>query len=57
MGLEYDDDSYNITLVLHGVSFSQESNRSRETSGLYPFMSMVASNILIRCVMMYMIWQ
>jgi len=42
MGLEYD--VCRVTLALHGVSFYQECNRSSESGGLFPFMSMAASD-------------
>ena len=44
MGLEFDNDVYDVTLALHGVSFDQECNRSSETSGFYPYMTMAVSN-------------
>ena len=46
MGLDVDDvDLYDVTLALHENStFDQECNRFNETSGLYPFMAMAASN-------------
>jgi hypothetical protein len=50
MGLEHDDDLYNVTLALHGVpSFEQECNRLNEATGLFPFMAMSASSEFKLC--------
>ena len=46
IGLDSDnDDVYDVTIALHGVAslFGHECNRFNDTSGLYPFMAMAAS--------------
>ena len=51
MGLDFDNiDLYDVTLGLYGVSsFGDECNRSSDTSRLYPFMAMSASNKFTLC--------
>lgn len=49
----FDDvEVYDVTLVLHGSSFKQQCNRSKETTGLNPYMGMAA----LREYKLYMIW-
>lgn len=52
IGMELDystDDLYNVTLYLHDVSLYQQCNRSSETSRIYLFMAMAASNAYTLC--------